>query len=263
MRGFLLEKIMTLEANKVTSIDERNSTLVDPRVVYDKKWRTATGGLYTEGVEGKSTPLLDALSGRLSTRGVSLTALEVAAGSGDHAIILATQLPGTQVVAIDSSPAATDRIRERVPEHRLATGSCVEVVTGDVFEFLRTKSSGSVDAAHANSFVHFLSIAEREQFYQDLHAVQTSDGLIAVSLKADGDALFRQSGTRVIGEDVRGVYALPEDGIQRLFVKDTEPLAEELHKVGYRVIDTLRWRIPGYDIPGQDGEFVGILAQRR
>ena len=52
------------------------------------------------------------------------------------------------------------------------------------------------------------------------------------------------------------------DLVKRLYVSDPNPLIDEMRNAGYQFIETIEWSIPNYNIPGENGVFVGLLAKK-
>ena len=55
-------------------------------------------------------------------------------------------------------------------------------------------------------------------------------------------------------------------GISRIFVEDPIPLINELSRVGYRHLETMRWDVETYiakkDYPDGTRKFIGFLAEK-
>lgn len=233
---------------------------------YHIRWDEVTNGYHFAGRTGEqNTPLLDALKKRLELRVKPRTVIDAAAGSGDHTIALASQVEHAHIYAVDSNPKATTSLRAKLadPTIQLREGSKVAVETVNIFDHLgrRRRQRRFVDAFYANSFVHVLPIAERRRLYAFVRGLQSQGGLIAVSFKAQGDAM--QGKGRTAGKDKRGVYETDKYGLRRLFVSHTEPLMQELQDVGYNVTPVEPWSTPDYDFKGGIGKFVGFYGIKR
>ena len=241
-----------------------------PAATYAAKWsRAAAAGsnLYVGRSGGSATPLLDSMIGHLPRRlpvvGRRVTIVEAAAGGGEQALHIASRVKKADVVAVDTSPDAARQIEARRDIHRkkIKPGSEITVVTGDVLRHLQAQEPDSITALHANSFWHFLTEQERAEQMAELRRVAEPGGLVAVSFKAGGDGLLSEPGTEVDGKDTKGLYAVPADGIRRLFVTDPDAVVKEFTASGLQVVRTIPFAIPHYDVPGKDGKFLGILAK--
>jgi hypothetical protein len=239
--------------------------------VYAKKWRAAVesgSGLYVGRSGNSATPLLDNMISQLPRRvplvGRRLTIVEAAAGGGEQATYLASRVRRANVMAIDTSSDAASQIERRrdaqIKQIRRRRSE-VTVVTGDVLDTLKGQKPGSVVAYHGNSFWHFLREDERADQMREMRRVGERGALVAVSVKAIGDGLLSEPGTEIVGKDHRGIYAVPADGIRRLFVTDPGAFAEEFTRSGLRVARIVPFSIPNYDVTGKDGNFLGILAR--
>jgi SAM-dependent methyltransferase len=182
--------------------------------------------------------------------------LELGAGSCDHTLRLAQE--GFEVTAVEYSQAAVAIANERIAAK--GCGHRVRVVCADLFTYVDGLAQGSVDGVYANSVLHFMSSAERCHVYRMTRLALSDNGLIATSFKAAGDAL--ESRGTWIEQTGAGSVVEGTDGIRRIFVSNDEPLKGEIGSAGYQVVDTIRWSVPGYNIAGEDGRFVGFLATR-
>lgn len=253
----------TIEINVTT--ENGYPSVAQVIAAYHIRWSEVPSGfLFAGRTAEKSTPLLDVLREQLESRTKPRIVIEAAAGSGDHTLALASQVEHTHVYAIDTDPKATASMRTKLAEsiYQFKVGSRVVVETGDIFGHLnrRKRQRRPLDAFYANSFVHVLPLAERRRLYATISELQPKGGLIAVSFKAEGDAM--QGRGLPAGEDERGVYETDRYGLRRLFVRDTLPLQQELRWAGYSVLRTESWSTPDYDIRGEVGRFVGFLAQK-
>lgn len=238
-----------------------------PARVYNRKWETG-GGLFTEGTGAIETPLLSAMAGRLSRQPSPRLVMEAGAGSGDQSFFLAQRLHSTNVVAIDTSPAAIRRIHERAPKQAesFAPGSQLTVVLRDLHKAVNGLRPNSLDGFHANSVFHFLPEEERLGLLTNLATKLSPNGLVAVSYKAvdHQDALYADPRTLVEPDHGKGVLVTPPDGIQRLFVErdNTKPIISEFTDAGLSLVGSYSWAVNGYDRAGQDSHFIGFLAQK-
>jgi hypothetical protein len=149
--------------------------------------------------------------------------------------------------------AARDRAR-RYPDIPL------EIVQADLFAFTAELSAGQLAGAYANAVFHVLSADQRRGQYRALRGALVERGVLAVSFKAEGDALQRRGS--VAQKTAAGPVVKGDDGICRLFVVDVDALAHEMRDEGYSVRRVIRWSVPDYNISAQSGEFVGLLATR-
>lgn len=240
---------------------------VSPADVYRKRWIDG-GKLYTEGTGMAETPLLAAMINGISNAQTRRLVLDVGAGSGDQAFLLASKLPNTNVVAIDTSEGAIRRIHERAPKYadRFASGSQLTVVLRGLQESVNGLRPNSLHGFHANSVFHFVPEAERVDLLGMLVEKLTPGGLVAVSYKAYDreDALVSDPNTHITLDHGKGYLVTPTDGIERLFVdkENVGPVASEFSEAGLEVIGVHSWSVNGYDKKGQDSHFVGFLAKK-
>ncbi|CAF1102472.1 unnamed protein product [Adineta ricciae] len=78
-----------------------------------------------------------------------------------------------------------------------------------------------------------------------------------------GDALHKR-GTLVEETAAGALVRDNTDNICRLFVSPTgiDVLADELRSAGFHIITIIQWAVPNYNIDGDDGKFVGLVAAR-
>ncbi|MBI2665415.1 hypothetical protein HYX12_02220 [Candidatus Woesearchaeota archaeon] len=235
---------------------------------YAQSWQEGTyGGRGESSVQG-STPLLESFIEHLK-RGDELDSrvpivFEGGAGSGDHSIRLVQE--GFYVIANEYSGVAATRIHEKA---RNQLGRCtigkLAVAKGDIVRWLREKDLTHLDGFYANSLLHTFSAEERLTIYEAVHRIQPSGGLIAVSFKAEGDGVQHEG--KNIDETEAGDIVEDKIGISRLFVRNPEPLIEELARAGYKHLETLTWDVPKYiavrTYDSSPRKFVGLLVQKK
>jgi SAM-dependent methyltransferase len=225
--------------------------------LYDRVWRRGVYSGFSRATSGEAaTPFLDAFVAAVKARGVtSARVLELGAGSCDHALRCARE--GFQVTAVEYSEIAVTSARERLLH--LAEGR-LEIVRADLFAFTRGLAQSSLAGVYSNAVFHFLSAEERREQYRLLHDALADGGVLAISFKAEGDAL--ESRGVLVERAPAGPVVEGDDGIRRLFVTDTDVLGEELRDASLSVIDVVRWSVSDYNVVSERGEFVGFLASR-
>ena len=230
---------------------------------FDAVWKNGKYDGFSSGTDGQeSTPLLEAMLKRLhDSPEIWPHVIEGGAGSGDHSFTLARN--GCRVTAVEYSEKAANRIKDRKQAQPCSYRDMITVVQNDLFRYLRNGAENA-QAFYANSVLHFFKPDERYEVYARIRELQPKDGLIAVSFKAEGDAL--QSRGEQVGEIEAGVLVRSrEDDITRLFVRNPIALAREIEQVGYLVPDSAihQWDVQGYNHQGEAGKFVGFLGVRR
>jgi SAM-dependent methyltransferase len=223
--------------------------------LFDRVWARGRYSGFSHGTNGvRATPFLNAFIGQVKGRAHARPRIaELGAGSGDHAMRLTAE--GFEVIAVEASQAAVRFITERT----LQGAATFRVLHMDLLEYARGVAPGTLDGVYANSVLHVLTTAERGELYPRLRAALADDGVLAVSFKGRGDALEGRG--RVVEETAAGVIVEhAEDRIRRLFVGDPEPLVEELRVAGFQDIAVLSWSVASYNIEGEVGRFVGLLA---
>jgi len=225
--------------------------------LFDEVWRRGTYAGFSRNTPGESTtPFLDAFAREVMALGTTTPrVVELGAGSCDHALRLA--LEGFSTTAVEYSGVAVAAARERM---RAYPDLLLEVVQADLFAFTARLARNHLAGVYANSVFHFLSPDERCNQYRLLRGVLVERGVLGISFKARGDALERRG--RVVEETRAGRVVEGEDGIRRLFVADVDALADEMRGEGYTVRRAIQWSVPGYNVSGETGEFVGFLATR-
>lgn len=236
--------------------------------IYAQSWEQGTYGAATEdGLVQHGTPLLETFIQHLKQYQESrdarlLRVLEGGAGSGDHSIRLAKE--GFQVEANELTDVATGRIRRRGNQLPCSLRSRFRTVKGDITEYLEQQKAESLAGFYANSVLHTFSADERLALYKAVHNAQPRGGLVAVSFKAQGDAV--QYRGEVLERTDAGDIVKDCLGISRIFVEDLDPLINELSRVGYKHLETSRWDVETYiaqqDYPDGTRKFIGFLAQK-
>jgi hypothetical protein len=246
-----------------------------------------------------TTPLLEAVN-RVAPTGAngSRTILEVGAGEGLHAALLARN-PLSTVIAVEPNAADTG-INDLLAAHTFGLQSGVHVVPADMFAVLGGMgrlANGSVDTITVPSddamYPMLSSIGTRIEGQQDAIAIRRPGtvysssvahlfdglgrrnlwevsanavpvgGLVAASLKAEGDA--QQGRAKEVGRAPEGMYGQDSShpGITRLFVSDPGVIAQEMRDAGLELVcPPITWATPGYDFPGENAQHVGFLAQK-
>ncbi|PIN76889.1 hypothetical protein COV17_00580 [Candidatus Woesearchaeota archaeon CG10_big_fil_rev_8_21_14_0_10_36_11] len=230
---------------------------------FDIVWKKGKYDGFSSGTNGEvTTPFLELLLGTLQTYSARLPhVIEGGAGSGNHSFTLARR--GCRVTSVEYSGAAADKIKARKQAQPCSYRDRITVVQGDLLGYLQNGAESAL-AFYANSVLHFFSADERAELYERVRGLQPARGLIAVSFKAEGDAL--QSRGDVIEEIEAGVLVKSrEDDITRLFVRNPGALAREIEQAGYLVPDSAihQWEVQGYNHQGEAGKFVGFLGVKR
>jgi hypothetical protein len=225
--------------------------------LYDRVWRSGLYSGFSHATAGEAaTPFLDAYIDAVKACGtVPARVLELGAGSCDHALRCARER--LHVTAVEYSEVAVTSARERLlhlAEDRL------EIVRADLFAYTRQLAPGSLAGAYSNAVFHFLSAEQRLEQYRTLHGALVDHGVLAISFKAEGDAL--QSRGAVVELTVAGPVVEGDDGIRRLFVTDVDALVDEMREASFTVHDVVRWSVSDYNVVRERGEFVGLLATR-
>lgn len=226
--------------------------------LYERVWRRGTYAGFSHNTRGaSSTPFLEAFLREVKALEAKAPRIvELGAGACDHAMRFARE--GFPTTAVEYSTAAVSAARERA---RRCPGLALEIVQADLFAFTSGLARRGLAGIYANAVFHFLTAEQRRNQYRTLRHALVDHGMLAVSFKAHGDALeSRGSGieTTRAGAVVEG-----DDGIRRLFVANPHALAAELRGEGYTIRQVIHWSVPGYNIAGESGVFVGILAARR
>ena len=181
--------------------------------------------------------------------------LELGAGACDHALRCAME--GLRVTAVEYSQSATVRAREVLT---LRPDLDMRIVRDDLFAVTADLQHGCLNGLYANSVFHFLSAEERREQYRHIHRALAPQGVLAVSFKAEGDALQRRG--CVVAQTPAGVVVRGDDGIDRLFVRRIDMLCRELQDCGFFLHDVIRWSVANYNITDEPGHFVGFVASR-
>jgi len=231
---------------------------------FDEVWRHGKYDGFSHGTGGQTTtPFLEALLKKLNGRLTRLPhVIEGGAGSGDHSLTIVRR--GCRVTSIEYSNRAVDKIKALKQVQPCSYRDRITVVQADLLSYLRNCTESAL-AFYANSVLHFFSSDERAEVYERVRdLLQPDNGLIAVSFKAEGDAL--QSRGEPVEETEAGVLVKSrEDDITRLFVRDPKALSREIEQAGYLVPDGSihRWEVHGYNYSGEAGKFVGFLGVKR
>ena len=130
----------------------------------------------------------------------------------------------------------------------------------DLLEFTAGLEANSLGGLYANSVFHFLTPQRRRHQYGILREALVKRGVLGISFKAHGDALEGRGS--VVQRTPAGAVVEGEDGIRRLFVADVDSLGGEMRDEGYTIRRVIHWSVPSYNITGQSGMFVGLLAAR-
>ncbi|MBI2108192.1 class I SAM-dependent methyltransferase [Candidatus Woesearchaeota archaeon] len=230
---------------------------------FDAVWRDGRYDGFSRGTDGQTTtPLLETLLDNLdSPSGTLPHVVEGGAGSGDHSITIAQR--GYRVTAVEYSPSAVEEIRANAQVLPPSCRDKIAVIQGDLLGYLRN-GPDNMSAFYANSVLHFFSSSERAEVYERVGGLQSAGGLIAVSFKAEGDAL-QGRGDAIDVTEAGVLVRSAEDGITRLFVRNTTPLARELEKAGYVITGdgVYKWDVQSYNYWGEAGKFIGFLAVRK
>jgi trans-aconitate methyltransferase len=225
--------------------------------LFDRVWSRGTYAGFSQNTSGQgATPFLDSFVDAVKQLGATPSrVVELGAGSCDHAMRCA--LEGFATTAVEYSAVAVTSARERLLER---SEGRLEIVQADLFAFTGTMAKSCLAGLYANSVFHFLSSKERREQYRSIRGALVERGVLAVSFKAQGDAL--QPRGSVVENTPAGPIVQGEDEIRRLFVTNIDVLADEMRDEGYCVQDVIRWSVPDYNIASESGEFVGLLATR-
>jgi trans-aconitate methyltransferase len=223
--------------------------------LFDRVWSRGTYAGFSQNTSGQgATPFLDSFVRAVKKRGATPSCVvELGAGSCDHAMRCA--LEGFATTAVEYSAVAVTSARERLLDQ---SEGRLEIVQADLFAFTRKMMSRSLAGLYANSVFHFLSSHERREQYRIIRNALVHHGVLAVSFKAQGDALQKRGS--VVENTPAGPVVEGEDDVRRLFVANIDVLADEMRDEGYSVQDVVRWSVPDYNIAGESGSFVGLLA---
>lgn len=223
---------------------------------FEKVWSANLYQGFSKDTTGAaSTPFLEKfIDFMASAKNRTARVAELGAGSGDHSIRLASE--GFDVSCVESSTTAVKLINQRV----MASKTKFTVLEKNLFEFVKMKEANSLDGVYANSVLHFLNKDERNNLYSELFRIQSENGILAVSFKAFGDALQKRG--KKVEETSAGPVVEGEDRVRRLFVTDPTSLIDEIKKAGYMFIESISWSVHDYNIRGEDGVFVGLLAKK-
>ncbi|HEX8791234.1 MAG TPA: class I SAM-dependent methyltransferase [Polyangiaceae bacterium] len=226
--------------------------------LYEQVWRRGTYSGFSRNTCGESsTPLLEAFLREVKSLGAKAPRIvELGAGSCDHAMRFARE--GFPTTAVEYSRSAVTAARERA---RACPGLMLEIVQADLFAFTSQLPRRTSAGVYANAVFHFLTGEQRRSEYRILREALVDRGALAISFKAHGDALERRGS--VVETNRAGAVVEGEDGIRRLFVASPNALAAEMRGEGYTVRQVIHWSVPNYNIAGESGMFVGILAARR
>jgi SAM-dependent methyltransferase len=249
-----------------TSNREKTSGILAPSTaaeLFDIVWKENKYKGFSHKTVGESkTPFLDTFLEQLPLGGACV--VELGAGSCDHAVRMAKE-EGIikQVTAVEYSQTAVTAACERLANFDAGVRSRLTIECNDLFTFMNKLEPNTIQGIYANSVLHFFTPKEREDLYQQAYKVLTTSGIIAVSFKAIGDALYKRG--ELVEETPAGVIIRDAtDHICRLFVSPTgvDVLGAELRSAGFRVESVLRWSVPDYNIDGDDGQFVGFIGIR-
>lgn len=226
--------------------------------LYERVWQRGTYSGFSHDTRGESsTPFLEAFLREVKALPAKTArVVELGAGSCDHAMRFARE--GLSTTAVEYSSAAVAAARERA---RHCRGLALEILQADLFSFTEGLARRSLAGAYANAVFHFLTPQQRRRQYRVLREALVDRGALAISFKAHGDAL-EPRGT-IVETTRAGVVVEGEDGIRRLFVVNADALAAEMRGEGYSIRQVIHWSVPGYNIAGESGVFVGIVAARR
>jgi cyclopropane fatty-acyl-phospholipid synthase-like methyltransferase len=188
--------------------------------------------------------------------------VELGAGSFDHAIRMAKEEDIIKhVTAVEYSKTAVTSARKRLANFDAGVCSRLTLECNDLFSFVDKLEPNTLHGIYANSVLHFFTPKQRENFYRQAYKILVSGGLIAVSFKTMGDALYKRG--ELVEDTAAGVIIRDTtDHICRLFVSPTgvNILADEIRSAGFRINSILQWSVPDYNIEGDDGQFVGFIA---
>jgi trans-aconitate methyltransferase len=225
--------------------------------LYEDVWRRGTYSGFSHNTCGqRATPFLDAFLDAVKEVGADAPRIvELGAGSCDHALRCA--LSGFPTTAVEYSAVAVAAARERAQQY---PDIPLEIVQADLFAFTAKLTGRRLAGAYANAVFHFLSADQRRSQYRALGSALVERGVLAISFKAQGDALQRRGS--VAEETAAGPVVKGDDGICRLFVAEVDVLGHEMRGEGFSVRRVIRWSVPDYNFPAESGEFVGLLAER-
>jgi hypothetical protein len=225
--------------------------------LFDDVWQRDTYSGFSRHTHGEtSTPFLESfLRAVKELKSKPRRVLELGAGSCDHALRCARD--GFPTTAVEFSGVAVAAARERARNH---PDIQLQIVQADLFAFTAGLVQNHWAGLYANSVFHFLSSDDRRNQYRILRGAMVERGILAISFKASGDALERRGAA--VERTAAGPVVKGDDGICRLFVACVDPLVDEMCSEGFTVRRVIRWSVPGYNIPDERGEFVGVLAQR-
>jgi trans-aconitate methyltransferase len=229
----------------------------DTAELFHDVWRRGTYSGFSRDTGGeRSTPFLESFLGELKALGRGAGKIvELGAGCCDHALRLARE--GFPTTAVEYSSVAVAAAKERARRH---PDFPLEIVQADLFAFTAQLVPNELAGLYANSVFHFLSPDHRRRLYRAVRRALVNRGVIAISFKAQGDAL--QPRGSVVEETAAGAVVEGDDGIRRLFVARVEALADEMRDEGYTIQRSIQWSVPGYNVADGRGEFVGLLARR-
>jgi hypothetical protein len=236
---------------------ERPTEALSTAELYDRVWRRGLYSGFSHATAGEAaTPFLDAFIDAVKGSGiVPARVLELGAGSCDHALRCARER--LHVTAVEYSEVAVTSARERLLH--LADGR-LDIVRADLFSHTRQLAPRSLAGVYSNAVFHFLSAEQRGDQYRLLQGAIMEHGVVAISFKAEGDAL--QSRGAVVELTPAGPVVEGDDGIRRLFVTDVDVLVDEMREASFTVQDVVRWSVTDYNVVRERGEFVGLLATR-
>lgn len=226
--------------------------------LYQRVWQRGTYSGFSRDTRGESsTPFLEAFLREVKAVGAKTARIvELGAGSCDHAMRFARE--GLPTTAVEYSSVAVATARERA---RHCHGVPLEIVQADLFSFTEGLARRSLAGAYANAVFHFLTPEQRRRQYRAIREALVDRGALAISFKAHGDALEARGS--IVETTRAGAVVEGHDGIRRLFVANPNALAAEMRAEGYTVRQVIHWSVPGYNIAGESGMFVGLLAARR
>jgi len=224
--------------------------------LYEKIWNQNLYQGFSKGTQGaRSTSFLDAFIAQVKNLNKKLPKIvELGAGSGDHALRLVSE--NFDVTAIESSATAVRLMQDRLKNESVR----FSVFEKNLFQYVQSLEVAEWDGVYANAVFHFLTVAERLELYAKLFQVQHNNGILAVSFKGIGDALQKKG--KLVEDTPAGPVVEGVDLVKRLYVSDPNPLIDEMRNAGYQFIETIEWSIPNYNIPGENGVFVGLLAKK-
>ncbi|CAF1102453.1 unnamed protein product [Adineta ricciae] len=252
--------------NTTKGLVSNNSCVTDettPAQLFDKVWKENIYKGFSHRTPGESkTPFLDTFIEQLPTDGCRV--VELGAGSYDHAFRMAKEdIIIEHVTAVEYSETAVESARQRSVALDAGVQSRLSIECNDLFTFMNKLEADSIHGIYANSVLHFLTPQEREDVYRKAYKALIAGGIVAVSFKMRGDALHKR-GTLVEETAAGALVRDNTDNICRLFVSPTgiDVLADELRSAGFHIITIIQWAVPNYNIDGDDGKFVGLVAAR-